>query len=64
MLQGYGEAAANVTVLPAARVNQPPRAIIAPLHQTVTLPTNKAIVDGSGSTDDTPLKSWLWELVS
>ena len=61
---GYGEAAANVTVLPAARVNRPPKAIIAPLNQTVTLPTNKAIVDGSGSTDDTPLKSWLWELVS
>ena len=61
---GFGEAGANVTVLPAARVNRPPKAIIAPLNQTVTLPTNKAIVDGSGSTDDTPLKSWLWELVS
>ena len=61
---GYGETAANVTVLPATRINTPPRAVIAPLNQTVTLPTNKAIVDGSGSTDDTPLRSYLWELVS
>ena len=61
---GYGETVANVTVLPATRVNTPPRAVIAPLNQTVTLPTSKAIIDGSGSTDDTPLESYLWELIS
>ena len=54
---------ANVTLFPAARVNKPPKAILAPLHQTITLPTNKAIVDGTTSTDDTLLKFWLWEVV-
>ena len=40
------------------------KAAIKPEWQTITLPTNKAILDGSVSTDDTTLKSFLWELVS
>ena len=61
---GYGEALANITVLPMARLNTPPQAVLEPKNQTVTLPTKKAIIDGSGSTDDTPLTNYLWELVS
>ena len=49
---GSGEAMANVTVLPVRRVNRPPQAVILPPQQTVNLPTNKAVVDGSTSTDD------------
>eukprot|EP00092_Neocalanus_flemingeri_P001829 GFUD01001950.1.p1 GENE.GFUD01001950.1~~GFUD01001950.1.p1 ORF type:complete len:942 (-),score=163.76 GFUD01001950.1:271-3096(-) len=62
---GYGQALANVTVLPAKRINTPPAAIIVPTTQTVNLPTNKAIVDGSGSTDDSgPIKTYYWEILS
>ena len=61
---GYGECLANVTVLPAARKNKPPRAVLVPKNQTVTLPTSKAVIDGSTSTDDTPLDNYYWELVS
>lgn len=62
---GYGEALANVTVLAAKRINAPPKASIIPATQTVNLPTNKAIVDGSGSTDDStqPL-TYAWEIIS
>ena len=62
---GYGEAKANVTVLPAKRINTPPKAVIVPAEQTVNLPTNKAVVDGSGSTDDSgKLASYSWVLDS
>jgi len=62
---GFGQANASVTVLPAKRINTPPKAMIVPTTQTVNLPTNKAIVDGSGSTDDSgPIKSYYWEIVS
>ena len=62
---GYGETAANVTVLPVARVNRPPVATIVPAVQTVTLPTNTAIIDGSGTTDDSgPVALYTWELTS
>jgi len=62
---GFGQAFANVTVLPAKRINTPPKATIVPTTQTVNLPTNKAIVDGSGSTDDSgPIKSYYWEILS
>ena len=58
---GYGETRANVTVLAARRINSPPVAVIVPTQQTVTLPTNKAVVDGSGSTDDSgALASYSW----
>ena len=62
---GYGDALANVTVLAAKRINTPPKAIIVPTTQTVNLPTNKAIVDGSGSTDDSgKIKAYYWEILS
>jgi len=62
---GYGQAFANVTVLPPKRINTPPRAMIIPTTQTVNLPTNTAIVDGSSSTDDSgPVKSYYWEILS
>ena len=62
---GYGETAANVTVLPVPRVNRPPVATIVPAVQTVTLPTNTAIIDGSGTTDDSgPVALYTWELTS
>jgi hypothetical protein len=60
---GFGETRANVTVLAAERINTPPKAVIAPPTQTVNLPTNKAIVDGSGSTDDSgKLALYTWVL--
>ena len=40
----------------AERVNQAPKAILNPLTQTVLLPTKQAIIDASGSTDDTDVK--------
>ena len=40
---GYGETMANVTVLPLQRINTPPKAVIVPARQIVTLPTNKVI---------------------
>ena len=40
----------------AERVNQAPKAILNPLTQTVLLPTKQAIIDASGSTDDTEVK--------
>ena len=40
----------------AERVNQAPQAILHPLTQTVLLPTKQAIIDASGSTDDTDVK--------
>jgi len=60
-LPGYGEALANVTVLPAKRINQPPKAVIVPAVQTVNLPTNKAVMDGSTSIDDSgQVESYTW----
>ena len=61
---GLGETRANVTVLPPKRVNSAPVAVLVPLSQTITLPTNKAIIDGSSSTDDRPLTNYRWELLS
>ena len=61
---GLGETLANVTVLPPPRVNSAPVAVLVPLNQTITLPVNKAILDGSSSTDDRPLTNYKWELLS
>ena len=60
----YGEAIGNVTVLPAQRVNKPPVAVIVPPNQTVKLPNSGVILDGSGSTDDDEVVSYLWEIVT
>jgi hypothetical protein len=63
--KGYGEAMANVTVLPALRLNLPPRAVIVPASQTVTLPTSSAILDGTQSSDDSgTVASYAWEIHS
>lgn len=61
---GYGEARGNVTVLPPHRDNSPPVAVVVPVYQSITLPTNKAIIDGSSSTDDLPLTKYRWEVLS
>jgi len=61
---GRGEAFANVTVLPALHINQPPKAVINPPQQNVTLPTNKAIIDGGQSTDDSNSLTYAWTIVS
>lgn len=61
--QRTGQAFANVTVVPQKRINQSPRVHITPDHQTVKLPTNKAILDGSTSTDDDRIVTWHWDLI-
>ena len=43
-----GESSVNVTVLKIPRINTPPVADVDPLRQTITLPTNQAIIDASG----------------
>lgn len=59
----FGETFVNLTVQPAKRVNTPPNVIITPKHQVIKLPNNKAVLDGSSSTDDDKIESWKWELV-
>jgi len=61
---GYGEAMANVTVLPMQRVNTPPHAKVSPPTQNLTLPTNKAVIDGSKSTDDGGEMTYTWAITS
>ncbi|KAM7429253.1 hypothetical protein ABFA07_019869 [Porites harrisoni] len=61
--QAYGYAFINVTVLPAPRVNKPPRADISPKEQTITLPTNEVVLDGSKSSDDDKITQYKWEEV-
>ena len=47
----------------APKINQPPTAIVNPASQTVTLPTKRAIIDGSKSTDeDTDTLTFKWGL--
>lgn len=58
-----GEAYVNVTVLPPARQNSPPVAVINPKEQVVKLP-NSAILDGSDSSDDDKIVKYLWEEMS
>ncbi|XP_032240196.2 dyslexia-associated protein KIAA0319-like protein isoform X3 [Nematostella vectensis] len=57
----FGVAHVNVTVKPAPRVNKPPRADISPKEQTITLPTNEVVLDGSKSTDDDKIVEYKWE---
>ncbi|XP_067623468.1 dyslexia-associated protein KIAA0319-like protein [Eurosta solidaginis] len=59
----FGEALANVTVLPEARINRVPQVVIKPQEQTVRQPITNAILDGSTSTDDDKIISWHWEVV-
>ncbi|XP_026472813.1 dyslexia-associated protein KIAA0319-like protein [Ctenocephalides felis] len=58
----YGEAFANVTVLPKNRINKAPIVIITPTSQTVKLPNTGAVLDGSTSFDDDGIVRWHWEL--
>ncbi|XP_033227932.1 dyslexia-associated protein KIAA0319-like protein isoform X2 [Belonocnema kinseyi] len=58
----YGEAYANVSVLPPKRINQVPIAIISPASQIVKLPNTGAVLDGSSSKDDDRVISYHWEL--
>ena len=48
--------------IPAKHLNKPPVAIIRPTSQTVHLPNNVSILDGSSSTDDTKIVSYQWDL--
>ncbi|KAI5709052.1 hypothetical protein M8J76_009120 [Diaphorina citri] len=57
-----GHATGNVTVLPADRINQLPKAIINPSTLTVKLPNTVAVLDGTPSTDDDHIISYRWEL--
>uniref|UniRef100_T1GY78 PKD/Chitinase domain-containing protein n=1 Tax=Megaselia scalaris TaxID=36166 RepID=T1GY78_MEGSC len=59
----YGEAVANVTVIPEKRINKVPEVIITPKEQTIKLPTSVAILDGSTSLDDDKIVNWKWELI-
>lgn len=59
----FGEADVNVTVMPAARVNQPPVAVVSPRTQELTVPLTSALIDGSQSTDDTKIVKYHWEKV-
>ncbi|XP_052584289.1 dyslexia-associated protein KIAA0319 homolog isoform X2 [Peromyscus californicus insignis] len=59
----FGEAYVNITVMPAARVNQPPTAVVSPQIQELTVPLTSALIDGSQSTDDTKVVSYHWEEV-
>ncbi|XP_052763495.1 dyslexia-associated protein KIAA0319-like protein [Mya arenaria] len=58
----FGDALVNVTVIPPARKNVPPVAKVRPTDLVVKLP-NSAILDGSDSTDDDKIVSYLWEVV-
>ena len=46
------------------KINKPPVAIVTPRTQVVTLPTKKAIIDGSSSTDDEDVSqlTYKWEI--
>ncbi|XP_053692975.1 dyslexia-associated protein KIAA0319-like protein [Sabethes cyaneus] len=59
----YGEAYPNITVLPEQKINKAPEVSITPAEQTVKLPNQEAILDGSASKDDDKIVSWKWELV-
>lgn len=57
--RGFGEAEANLTVLPEQRNVKPPQVIITPMTQTLKLPNSQAILDGSS---DNEITNWHWDL--
>lgn len=63
-LGSKGEAIGVVTVFPALKINQKPTAVVTPVSQIITLPTRKAIIDGSSSTDDEDVSklTYKWEI--
>ncbi|XP_030751271.1 dyslexia-associated protein KIAA0319 homolog [Sitophilus oryzae] len=58
----YGENFVNVTVLPEARINEPPQIVITPANQTIKQPNAAAVLDASSSKDDDGIISWHWDL--
>ncbi|CAG0897405.1 unnamed protein product [Darwinula stevensoni] len=59
----YGDAMANLTVLPPIRRNLPPVAMVNPKNQTLILP-NMAVLDASASQDDDKIVSYHWDLIT
>ncbi|XP_046859670.1 dyslexia-associated protein KIAA0319-like protein isoform X3 [Xenia sp. Carnegie-2017] len=57
----YGKTFVNITVEQPKRVNKPPRADISPKEQTITLPTNEVVLDGSKSSDDDRIVEYKWQ---
>lgn len=55
-----GSTSVNVTVLPPARVNKPPIAVIQPANSTVQLPNKDTVLDGSYSSDDDKIIKYEW----
>ena len=51
-----------MAIVSAKRVNAAPVAVIIPASQTVQLPNDRAILDGSKSVDDLENFSFTWEL--
>ncbi|XP_069469725.1 dyslexia-associated protein KIAA0319 homolog isoform X4 [Ambystoma mexicanum] len=60
----FGEGLVNVTVKPAARVNQSPVAVASPKIQEVSLLTASTFIDGGQSTDDDKIVSYHWDELS
>ncbi|XP_051999527.1 dyslexia-associated protein KIAA0319 isoform X1 [Xyrauchen texanus] len=62
--QVFGESELNVTVYPAVNVNMPPKAVTLPKSQDVLLRADSIIIiNGSQSSDDAGIVSYLWEKV-
>ncbi|XP_057309801.1 dyslexia-associated protein KIAA0319-like protein isoform X2 [Hydractinia symbiolongicarpus] len=57
----YGVGYVNITVKDPTHLNHPPRAEIYPKEQTISLPTNTVVLDGSKSSDDDAIVSYKWE---
>jgi hypothetical protein len=56
----------NSTIFYSAKhINSPPHALLKPETQTINLPTSKAILDASESTDDAPKENLVfdWEVL-
>ena len=45
------------------KLDQPPQAIVTPTRQVVALPTKRAIIDGSSSTDDEDVSQLTYKWV-
>ena len=54
----------NHFIFLALKINQKPNAVVTPVSQIITLPTRKAIIDGSSSTDDGDVSklTYKWEI--
>ncbi|XP_072536186.1 dyslexia-associated protein KIAA0319 [Salminus brasiliensis] len=62
--EAYGESLGNFTVYPEVIRNIAPKAVALPKHQDVSLSAESIIfINGSQSSDDTGVVSYLWEQV-